>query len=418
VALRIGSANRDLMRRMNEASVFGIIHDFGPIARTDIAHLSGLSLATISGITGGLIEQGIVIEQSAGESTGGRRPILLAINRQAAVAIGVKLTNEHIIVALTDLGAELVELRSAPLGTDLSPDAVVEKIVRVTGELRAAHPERRVIGLGVGMAGIIDRDEGICRFSPFLPWRDVPLRDLIQERISLPVFVENDVNALTLAERWFGEGSTSLNFLVVTLGRGVGMGMVLNGELYRGGRDGAGEFGHVTIIEHGRRCNCGKDGCVEAYVSESSLERAIRDATGNDIALDDAITKAEAGDETIAAVFAEAGHIFGLALAGMISVLNPTLIILSGEGTRFIDLLMPTLRDALAEHSFNHFFDDVRLVVEPWGDDVWARGAAALALDDYFHPADVRTPGIALAAPAAGMQGKGGHRRPTGNPVR
>lgn len=398
MTLRIGSANRDLMRRMNEASVLSIIHDFGPISRTDIARLSGLSLATISGITGSLIDQGIVIEQSAGESTGGRRPILLAIDRSAGVAIGVKLTKEHIVVALTDLGAELIELRSTPLGDDLSPEAVTGILGGVVDDLRAAHPNRQVIGLGLGMAGIIDRDGGICRFSPFLPWRDVPLRELIEVRVRLPVIVENDVNALTLAERWFGEGATSHNFLVVTIGRGVGMGMMLNGELYRGGRDGAGEFGHMTIIEHGERCNCGKEGCVESYISESSLERSIRTVTGADITLDEAIEKAQEGDEQITAVFSKAGHIFGLALAGVISLLNPTLIIVSGEGTRFIDLLLPSLHQTLAEHCFAHFFDDVRLIVEPWGDDVWARGAAALTLDEYFHPADARTPGVALAS--------------------
>jgi predicted NBD/HSP70 family sugar kinase len=177
------------------------------------------------------------------------------------------------------------------------------------------------------------------------------------------------------------------------------MGMVLNGELYRGGRDGAGEFGHVTIIEHGERCNCGKHGCVEAYVSESSLERSVRDATGLDISLSEAIAAAQAGDQQIAAIFAEAGHILGLALAGVVNILNPTLLIVSGEGTRFIDLLMPSFREALANHCFDHFFDDVQIAVEPWGDDIWARGAAALVLDDYFHPADTRTPGIALAHP-------------------
>jgi N-acetylglucosamine repressor len=401
MTLRVSSTSRARMRRMNEASVFGIIHDFGPIARAEIASMSGLSLATISGITGALIDDGIVVEQRAGESTGGRRPSLLAIDRSAAVAIGVKLINDRVVVALTDLGAELIELRSAPLGDDLSPEAVVEILGGVIDGIRAAHPDRRFIGLGLGMAGVIDRVSGTCRFSPFLPWRDVQIRDLIQQRINLPVFIENDVNALTIAERWFGEGSTSPNFLVVTIGRGVGMGIMLNGDLYRGGQSGAGEFGHMTIVEGGPRCNCGKDGCVEAYVSEASLQRAIRQVTGTSISLDDAVAKSESGDAQIAAIFARAGHVFGLALAGVVSILNPTLIIIGGEGTRFIDLLMPSLVQALETHSFDHFFDDVRLVVEPWGDDVWARGAAALALDEYFHPAAARAAANAFTVPAA-----------------
>lgn len=383
------------MRRMNEALVLGLIHDFGPIARTELAERSGLSLATISGITGVLIEQGIVIDESSGESTGGRRPILLAIDRQAALVLGVKLTQEQIIVALTDLGAELLDSRTAPIGSNLQPDGVIEQLGRVVDDLRATHTEQRVIGLGLGMAGILDRERGICRYSPFLPWRDVPLRDLISDRVGLPVIVENDVNALTLAERWFGAGAGATNFLVVTLGRGVGMGMLLNGELYRGGRDGAGEFGHITIAEDGPVCNCGKRGCVEAFVGEPALTTAIQ-AVNADLTLADGINLARAGDPTLRAIFERAGHLFGLALAGTINLLNPTLIIFGGEGTAFLDLLRPAVESALRTHTYDGFFDDLQIFVEPWGDDAWACGAAGLMLDAYFHPPDAR---MALSRP-------------------
>lgn len=388
MTLRSSSANRDLMRRMNEASVFGIIHDAGPISRTEIARLSGLSPAAITGITAALIEDGIVMEESTGVSTGGRRPTLLAINRAAAVAIGVKLTTEHVVVALTDLGANPVEQRSVPLGEDLAPEAVTDVLGAVIDEVRRAHRDRRIIGLGIGMAGVIDRDAGTCRFSPFLPWRDVPIRDMVAGRTGLPVIVENDVNALTIAERWFGVGAATPDFLVVTLGRGVGMGIMLRGRLYRGARDGAGEFGHVTIVEGGARCNCGKRGCLEAYISEPALQQAVIDVTGQEIPLDDAADRARAGDGQLATVFRDAGRLLGLALANTISVLNPGLVILSGEGSRVIDLMLPSLRETCARECFDGFFEDVRLVVEPWGDDVWARGAAALVLDTYFHPPD------------------------------
>lgn len=397
MTLRSSSANRDLMRRMNEASVFGIIHDAGPISRAEIARRSGLSPATISGITGALIEEGIVREVSTGISTGGRRPTLLAINRSAAIAIGVKLTAEHVVVAITDLGASLVEQRSAPLGPDLSPASVVGIVGEVIDDLRSVHGDRRTVGLGLGMAGVIEREAGLCRFSPFLPWRDVPIRDLVAERTGLPVIVENDVNALTIAERWFGAGASVPNFLVVTLGRGVGMGIMLQGGLYRGAHNGAGEFGHVTVVENGARCACGKHGCLEAYTSEPALQRTIQEGTGRDVTLDDAVALARNGDEPLAAIFREAGHVLGVALANTINILNPGLVILSGEGSRFLDLMLPALREACERECFDGFFDTVHIVVEPWGDDVWARGAAALALDDFFHPTSPY-PSLSLAA--------------------
>jgi predicted NBD/HSP70 family sugar kinase len=263
-------------------------------------------------------------------------------------------------------------------------------VVRIVGgvidDVRRGVEGRRIVGLGLGMAGLIDRNQGVCRYSPFLPWRDVPIRSLLADRVDLPVIVENDVNALTIAERWFGVGATAPNFLVVTLGRGVGMGIMLQGALYRGATDGAGEFGHVTIVNDGEPCACGKRGCLEAYVSEPALQRAVSRLAGYDIDLDAAVEQARAGDERFRACFHDAGRKLGGALANAVNILNPDLLILSGEGSRFLDLMLPALRDTCARESFDGLFDDMRLVVEPWGDDAWARGAAALVLDDFFHP--------------------------------
>jgi N-acetylglucosamine repressor len=374
------------MRRMNEALVLGIIHDLGPISRSEIAETSGLSLAGISSIIASLVEQGIVVEESRGESTGGRRPILLAINRAAGLVIGAKLARDHAVVVLTDLGGEMVERRSLPIAPGATLDAVVEALGGAVDELRAANLGKHFLGLGLGMAGIIDREQGVCRYSPFFRWENAPVRQALAERVAMPVIVENDVNALTLAERWFGAGAGSPNFLVVTLGVGVGMGLMFNGELFRGSRDGAGEFGHSTVIENGPLCNCGKRGCVEAYVSEPALRRAASAATGAELTLEQAIERGRAGDAVVLDVFREAGHVLGLALASILNVLNPSLLIVGGEGVQYLDLLLPALEAALLEHSFHDLFSDVQLVVEPWSDDAWARGAAGLMLDEFFHP--------------------------------
>lgn len=390
MTLRTSSANRDQMRRTNEALVVGVIHDRGPVSRADIARDTGLSPATITGITAALIRDGIVVEESAGHSTGGRRPILLAIDRSAASALGIKLTENSAVIALTDLGADLIDQRDVSFTAGSSPEVVAAALGEGIAAIRAEHSDRQVVGLGVGMAGVIDREGGRCRFTPFFPWRDVPLRDLLAEAAGLPVIIENDVNALTVAERWFGEGASTTEYLVLTIGRGVGMGIMIHGALYRGSRDGAGEFGHITVDPDGPLCPCGKRGCVEAYAGERAIEQAARDVTGRDISLDEAITRARAGDEALAGVFADAGRVLGLALSGVVSVLNPGLLILGGEGSRFIDLLLPTLTEALGKHAFDDFAADMRIVVEPWGDDAWARGAAALVLDDFFHPRGTR----------------------------
>jgi len=385
VSIPMRSANRQTIRQINEALVLGVIHDHGPISRTDIADLSNLSPATITGIMGKFIRQGLAREREAGASTGGRPPVLVEIDRDAGCVVGVKLTETHLIAALTDLGAEVLAQRTTPIGNDKTPEAVVESLARVIEALREEAPNRRFYGVGVGLAGAIDRRAGICRFSPYLPWRDVPLRRLLRARISSPVVIENDVSALTLAERWFGGGAGLSDFVVVTLGRGVGLGMVLDGRLYRGGHGAGGEFGHITMEIDGPLCDCGKYGCLEALVGEPALGRRIAAVCGPDATLAQGADLARAGQPEALAVFASAAQTLGLALAGVVNVLNPTRVIVGGEGVHTLDLLLEPLRTTLDTHCFDGLFADLDLIVEPWGDDAWARGAAGLMLDELFH---------------------------------
>lgn len=370
---------------MNEAVILGVIHDRGPIARTEIASITSLSPATVTGITAVLIGQGLVFEQEIAESTGGRPPVLLSINREAGSVIGIKLTESQIIAALTDLGGSTLASCVVDLGNERTPAMVVERIAGIVEDLRGDFPDRQFYGVGIGLAGAIDRRAGICRFSPFLQWRDVPLRSLLEQRIDRPVVIENDVSALTLAERWFGLGAGLTDFVVVTLGRGVGLGMVLDGRLYRGGKGAGGEFGHLSVDAAGPLCDCGKRGCLEALVGEQALTREIAATLGPGFSLADGAERARMGYAQAVEIFDRAGETLGIALAGIVNLLNPTRIIVGGEGVHTLDLLLAPMRSALATHCFDGLYDDLELIVEPWGDDAWARGAAGLVLDDLFH---------------------------------
>jgi len=386
MSLRLRSGNRQLIREINQSLVLSLVRNHGPISRTDIADAAHLSLATVSSISNALIDQGLIYEHEAGISTGGRRPILLALNRQAGLVIGVKLTENQIVAALTDLTAEVIEQRAAPLGNDHRPEAVVGALAALVDQLRAAHPGQRMVGIGLGMAGVIDRRQGICRFSPFLQWHSVPLRHMLEQRLGLPVVIENDVNTLTMAEQWFGAGVGVNDFLVVTLGRGIGMGMVLNGQLYRGGCGGGGEFGHITMVPDGPRCDCGKRGCLEALVADPAIVRRMQMATNRELTMEATVALARQGDTTAQGIFAAAGRTLGMALADLVNIFNPPLLVIGGEGARALDLLQESLQETLQTHCFDGFFNDMRLVVEPWGDDAWARGAASLMLDELFRP--------------------------------
>jgi predicted NBD/HSP70 family sugar kinase len=402
---RLRSGNRRLIREINQSLVLGLVRDQGPISRTDIAERADLSPATITDITAVLIEQGLIYEHEAGVSTGGRRPILLALNRQAGLVLGAKLTDREIVSALIDLDAEIVDRQTAALGDDGSLEHVVDVLAGLVADLRSRHPGRRIFGLGLGLAGVVDRRSGVCRFSPFFQWHDVPIGRLLEERLALPVVLDNDVNTLTLAEQWFGAGSGVADFLVVTLGRGVGMGMVLDGRLYRGGNGGAGEFGHATMATDGPLCDCGKRGCLEALVSSPALLRRLQSTLGSEVTFDEAVALARAGDPTARAVFAEAGRILGLALSHLINIFNPPLLIVGGEGAVAADLFLDPLRETLRANSFDGFFGDLRLVVESWGDDAWARGAAGLMIEEMFRPTLYRDEEAGASLVAAGLTG-------------
>jgi len=329
--MRLRSGNKQLIREINQSLVLSLVRDHGPISRTEIAENTHLSMGAVSGITSGLIEQGLIYEHEAGVSTGGRRPILLALNRQAGLVLGVKLTERQIIAALTDLGAEVVEQRARPLGADRRPEAIVAAISELVDELRAAHPGKKIFGLGLGMAGVVDRRQGICRFSPFLQWHHVPLRHLIEQRLGLPTVIENDVNTLTMAEQWFGAGVGVSDFLVITLGRGIGMGMVLSGHLYRGGRGGGGEFGHLTMVPDGPKCDCGKRGCLETLVSASRLIGVLQPAYDGELTVERALELETAGDAGVRRVLSDAGRAVGRALADLCNNLNPEVVVIGGS---------------------------------------------------------------------------------------
>jgi N-acetylglucosamine repressor len=386
------TGNRDLIRAINRSHVLNAIKTYGPIGRAEIARRTRLSPATVTSISANLISQNLVLEKSAGDSSGGRPPILLVINPKGGYVIGIKLTESHAVCALTDLEAMIIAKSSMQLsGHDPAQvvDDLAEMILSFIRQQKIT--KKQLLGVGVGLAGIIDAEKGILRQSPIYGWENVPLRDMLQAKLRIPVYIENDVNTLTLTERWFGHGQGVDNFLTVTIGRGVGLGIVVNGQFYRGQTGGAGEFGHTVVDPEGPACACGKRGCLEAYVGDPGLVRAAQDAAAigkvsrkvHD--LDDLLALARRGDPGALHIFERAGKILGLGLANLINLFNPKMIIISGEGTREGDFLFPAMKETVQQNTMPGLVDPDTIVIAPWGDDAWARGAAGLVLREVFE---------------------------------
>lgn len=353
------------------------------MSRADLARATGLSAPTVSKLTADLVGEELAVESAIGSSSGGRPPVLLAFNGAAAHLLGAKLTEDRLLLALTDLDGGFVDEVTVKLPTT-QPQPVVDLLAQATNELRRAASGRRILGMGVGLAGVVDWSTGTVRHGTYSGWRDVPLASMLHARTSLPIVVDNDVNTYVAAEQWLGNGRPVGNLVVICIGRGVGMGMVLDGHIYRGWGGGAGELGHTKMDPDGPTCACGAQGCLEALVNEDALEAAAARLGASTLA--SAIARARDGDHELRAMFDEAGRTLGRAAAHATNILHPQRLVLAGEGARFADLILDGFQAALRHDRFAGFHEDVEVEIHDWGDKAWARGAASLVLSELLQP--------------------------------
>jgi predicted NBD/HSP70 family sugar kinase len=365
------------------ASIFMTVLTRGPIARSEIAYVLGLSGGTISRSAKPLLEAGYLVEDGAGgASRPGRPTVPLRVVAEREFVVGVKLTGDHLVGVVVDLLANVRASREVPLrGTDV--DSVVAAIAGLVAQLRLAV-DGPVTRLGVGLGGHVETSAGMVRYAPFLDWRDVPLARILGAATGLPAVIENDVNALTVAEQWFGAGIDVRSFAVVTIGAGVGCGLVVNGSLVHGATGLAGELGHIPVDPAGPECRCGSSGCVETVAADPAILRRVARATGrDDLDIRAAAELARQGHPGAADAFTGAGQVVGRALATVGNLLNPERIILSGEGLAASDLFEATVRESFHAHAYGQA-GDCDLLIRPLPEHTWARGAAAVAIQNLF----------------------------------
>jgi N-acetylglucosamine repressor len=406
----IRRGDRQLMVDMNRNLVLNVLRT-GAVSRAEVVRATGLSPATVSTIVTELIANRLVVETGQGKSTGGRPPQVLKLNDTSNYVVGLKLMSHAISVVITDLNAEVVHAEVAELPAELAAHAPrktapapetgtgsapktgvpVDQVLRAVGAAvrdavgHAGIGAGSVVGVGAGLGGLVDGESGLCRYSPAFGWYDVQVAAPLAEDLGLPVLVDNDVNTLTIAEQWFGRGHGVDHFLVVTVGEGIGAGIVINGKLYQGADGGAGELGHLPVAGCDVLCSCGSRGCLEAVASDGAIVRQARmsGATGVET-ITDVRLAAEQGDQACVVALQEAGTTLGLGIAGIVNVLNPRLVILGGEGIAAGPLRFDAMAAALRAHVFGGLVHDVRLIAEPIDDVTWARGAACVVLGELF----------------------------------
>jgi Transcriptional regulator/sugar kinase len=374
------------IRELNRSAILAFIWQRGPIARVEIARALVLSPATVTVLTRNLVQEGLVREVAQAPSTGGRPAILLGLVAEAAHALGVKISSHRLTAVRVSLDGEPIQLADRPFDAS-APDAVDRLVDELASLASSGGGQSRLLGIGLGVPGTVDQRPGGTVESPILGWRALPLAARVQERLQLPVLVDNDVNTLAVSERLYGRGRAAEHSITVTIGLGVGLGIIIGGEIYRGGLGGAGEFGHVRVLENGPSCYCGGRGCLESLVSDAALTAAGQEAGILDKGdgVDRLRELADGGSAEAREIYARAGRILGRAVAGLVNVLSPQLVLVSGEGTQAWSHLEAAFEEALRADLFAPLAG-VAVEMDPWDDAKWARGAAALVLRATFSP--------------------------------
>lgn len=370
---------------LSRAAVLRTIALEGPVARAAIAESLQVSPATVTAITRDLMDAGLVEMAGKAPTAGRGRPSeLLAIVPDAVSLLGAKVMEDHVTWVLADLRGDV--LAGGAAAFDPHPAAPGARLGELLAEI-VADFDGPLLGVGLGVPGTVATNNGGVVTSPMFGWQELPLGRQVAERLALPVVVDNDVNTLAVAQHLYGRGRSLDDFVSVTLGRGIGLGIFLDGALRRGQRGGAGELGHTLALPDGPACECGRAGCLEAVASDPALVRRAR-AEGL-IGPDDGAEVLLAAAEDSAdcrALYAEAGTHLGAAVADLVNLLAPGAVIVSGEGIGAWPHLRAGFEPAFAAGVLP-VHADTPLVIDPWEDQNWARGAAALVLRSVYAPA-------------------------------
>src|ERR1041384_7299667 len=346
----IKAAGHDMLRLVNRRILLTILSDPQPISRAEIARISGLNKATISTITGELLKESCIVEEGSGRTTpiGGKPPTPLRLNANRFGLFGLDIRADETILALSDFNNRIVARFSYETGPDAT--AFLNKIGKEIRKLRTKHDSFiEFPGIGVSLPGLVDNQKGKFLLSVGLPWRDVPVVNLLEKATGLPVIIDNSARCSALAEIWHGKAQYAhvRNLLYVGVSTGLACGVVIDGGLYRGGNNSAGQFGHISIDLNGPKCRCGQHGCWDLYASDKATiaryQQLRRAKGGRAPNMRRLIELVDSGDPAASEAVAESARYLGLGIAGLINGLDPDVIVIGGEITRAWGLIEPII---------------------------------------------------------------------------
>ncbi len=345
--------NLDVVKKQNKSLVLDKIISEEIISRADIAKKSGLNKGTVSALVNELLEAELIYESGPGESSGGRRPVMLLFNNKAGYSIGIDLGVNYLLGVLTDLSGNIIEEKRI-LYNDLPYKEIEDKIFTIISHLISVAPESKygVIGIGIGVPGTVNRDEVIL-LAPNLNWKNIDLKDVIEKQYDIPVIIENEANAGAYGEKKFGVGKDFNDIIYISAGIGIGVGLFLNGDLYRGNNGFSGELGHMTIEVNGATCSCGNEGCWELYASEQALIRNAQKLgliipMNDEPPIENLLTLARNNNEQATSLFEEIGDYLGVGINNIINTFNPQQVIIGNQIAALEEWIISPLKKRVA----------------------------------------------------------------------
>lgn len=424
-------ADLRLMRELNRLLILNGVRVSGPITRVAVAHRTGLSRTTVSSIVDELLADNLLFEGKTVEAapTGGRRATLLHFNADAGYVIGVDLGRSHLTLLLTNLAGQIVARRSGPFDASLGPEICLRQVIASLMDFTVEHQIgwHQIIGVGLGIPGPMDAASRMLVRPPRMPgWDHFDMRTVMEHACKVPMYFDNDANMGARGESQYGAARNVDNMAYVKVATGIGCGLIVNGDIYRGSSGAAGELGHVTIDDNGPVCDCGNRGCLEVVAGAAAVtmaasrgvypDRGAR-STGHDghdrhdadvsaaagprradpLDVADVVHAAQAGDTVAQEAIAGAGYHIGIALAGLVNIFNPSLILLDGSMARAGEFLLGPIRQGIARRSLAASSAATRIEMAQLGDNAIALGAVAIVVEAAFGPPSLTT----MPAPSA-----------------
>lgn len=382
------AASTNTIRDINRRIVLNYVREREPVSRAELARETGLQRSTISTIVDALVADRMMKEVGEGESTGGRRPTLLRLRVAGATAIGVTITPRQTVIATSDLVGHVLEHEQFETDADYQRTLtrVISCVLTMVGKNR-----RQIDGIGISLPGLVDPADGTVVYIPYFKWRDLPIAQDISDATQLHVTIDNDANAAALAELWFGlpEVSYSRDFIIVLMAEGIGTGIVFDGQVYKGERGAAGEFGHMIIGEDGPvACSCGNYDCWEAFASERAAIARYKklldmDAAASAPSFSQLIDCALSGGTAAQAALLETAYYLGIGISNLMVGLSPELIVVGGSITRAWPLIAETLVRT-TERSVRRGLPLTRILASTLGQQPTLMGALSLVLARKF----------------------------------